>query len=111
MSKGGLYKNVKMSIKTADRLILVSIAVLVALLVFSVWNAGFIVTFDSRGGTFIEPQKYMYGDELFIENLPKREGYDFTGWYLDDGCMEKWDFEGKRITESITLYAGWEKED
>lgn len=41
---GGLYRNVKISVKTADRLILVGIVVLIACVVFAISHAGFTVT-------------------------------------------------------------------
>lgn len=37
---GGLYRNVKISVKTADRLILVGIVVLIACVVFAISHAG-----------------------------------------------------------------------
>lgn len=48
-----------------------------------------------KGGTAAEPQ-----------DKPKREGYDFTGWYTAPSGGELFDFSQK-ITESITLYAQW----
>ena len=52
---------------------------------------------------------------------PRRVGYTFLGWYKDEACTEKWDFEtdeitiqfdeeGNRIYEEIQLYAGWEEQ-
>lgn len=58
---GGLYRNVKISVKTADRLILVGIVVLIACVVFAISHAGFTVTFDTNGGSQIENQKVMHG--------------------------------------------------
>ena len=51
---------------------------------------------------------------------PKREGYEFSGWYTDAECTDKWDFdndvvtiefdeEGNRIYEEFCLYAKWTK--
>lgn len=39
-----------------------------------------------------------------------RDGYEFTGWYKDADCTEKWDFVSDRVVENTKLYAGWEKE-
>ena len=52
---------------------------------------------------------------------PRREGYNFLGWYKDEACTEEWDFEndtveiaydeeGNRIYEEIKIYAGWEEQ-
>lgn len=46
---------------------------------------------------------------------PTRTGYVLTGWYRgtadEDGNVtlkEKWNFESDRVSESMTLYAGWD---
>ena len=41
-----------------------------------------------------------------------RNGYKFTGWYTSAECKpeDKWDFNTFLRTETLTLYAGWEKE-
>ena len=67
---GGLYRNVKISVKTADRLILVGIVVLIACVVFAISHAGFTVTFDTNGGSQIENQKVMHGQLVNVENDP-----------------------------------------
>ena len=38
----------------------------------------------------------------------ERDGFNFTGWYLDALCTEKYDFS-KVVDEDITLYCGWER--
>ena len=58
---GGLYRNVKMSVKTVDKLIAIGIVVLIACVVFAISHAGFTVTFDTNGGSQIENQKVMHG--------------------------------------------------
>ena len=53
---------------------------------------------------------------------PKREGYEFDGWYVDKECTQKWNFdndvvtinfdeEENRIYEEFCLYAKWEVEE
>ena len=53
---------------------------------------------------------------------PRREGYNFLGWYRDEECTVPWNFEndtveilfdeeGNRIYEEIKIYAGWEEQD
>ena len=72
-------------------------------------NPGFTITFDSRGGSDIAPQNQMYGELLDIPEDPTREGYVFTGWYVDYACDDAWDEAEDIIEADITLYAGWEK--
>ena len=106
----GLYKNVKISVKTLDMLIIGGIAVIIALVLYGVANNGFTVTFDSRGGTDIPMQTdLMYGDPVAEPEPPTREGYVFTGWYMDKNCMYPWDMAQNKVEQSMTLYAGWEK--
>lgn len=102
---GGLYKNVKMSQKAADLLVLSLVAVTIAVTVFLVSNGGFIVNFNSGGGTVVEPQKLNYGQTVAAQN-PVREGYTFDGWFLDPDCTVEWDTSAP-VTESMTLYAKW----
>ena len=58
----GLYKHVKISVKTLDTIIVACIAVIVILVALDLRNPGFTITFDSRGGTDVAPQNQMYGE-------------------------------------------------
>lgn len=42
------------------------------------------VSFNSNGGTIIEPINVTYNDEVGILEEPQKEGYDFIGWFYDD---------------------------
>lgn len=106
---GGLYRNVKMSVKTADRLILIGIIVLIACMIFAVSHAGLTVTFNTDGGSQIENQKVMYGQLVEVEENPVKEGYTFTGWYTDKDCKNQFDVTKDKVSDSMTLYSGWEK--
>lgn len=65
----------------------------------------YTVTFVSNGGTQIKEQKVKEGEYVTKPNDPIKDGYEFTGWYLDNS---KFDFTTK-ITEDITLSAKWNK--
>ena len=106
---GGLYRNVKMSVKTADRLILIGIIVLIACMIFAVSHAGFTVTFNTDGGSQIENQKVMYGQLVEVEENPVKEGYTFTGWDTDKECKNQVDVTKDEVRERMTWYSGWEK--
>ena len=105
----GLYKNVNISVKALDCIIVICILVIVILLAIDLQNPGFTISFDSRGGTDVPAQNQMYGELLEVPEPPTREGYRFTGWYRDPACFEAWDLENHRIETDMTLYAGWEK--
>ncbi|MBQ9233555.1 MAG: InlB B-repeat-containing protein, partial [Lachnospiraceae bacterium] len=33
--------------------------------------------------------------------------YDFTGWYKESACTNKWNFDTDTVTEPTTIFAGW----
>lgn len=103
----GLYRNVKISVKTLDTIIITCIVVIVVLLAIDLRNPGFTITFDSKGGTDVAPQNQMYGQLLDMPDPPTREGYVFTGWYRDAACDNPWQAQTDTIQEDLTLYAGW----
>ena len=103
----GLYRNVKISIKTLDTIIITCIVVIVVLLAIDLRNPGFTITFDSKGGTDVAPQNQMYGQLLDMPEPPTREGYVVTGWYRDAACDNPWQAQTDTIQEDLTLYAGW----
>lgn len=103
----GLYGQVNISVKTLNVIILVLAAALVISMAIGIANRGFMVNFDSLGGTTVESQKRMY-DELIEEpDPPTREGYLFDGWYRDRDTTQPWDMETDTVTEPMTLYARW----
>ncbi len=68
----------------------------------------YTVTFDANGhGTApaavtAEPDAVISEPEALSE-----DGYTFTGWYKEAAADEWWDFAEDKVTEDITLYAGW----
>ena len=67
--------------------------------------------FHTEGGTLKNKSiTIVKGAGLYLP-LPEREGYDFTGWYLDQSLTQ---FAGAyrdscRITKDTDFYAKWEK--
>ena len=107
----GLYRHVKISVKALNWTIAACVAVILLVFALELGNLGFTVTYDSRGGTDVVSQNYMYGQKLELPEAPTREGYTFTGWYIDYGCDIPWDVESNTIETDITLYAGWQKNE
>ena len=77
------------------------------------------VTFDANGGSLTDSAEVpVYKTEKITDTKandltaihdPTRAGYNFTGWYTEDGKDGKlFDVDKTAITEDITLYAGWE---
>lgn len=105
----GLYKHVKIPVPVLDAIIIGCILVIIVFLAIDLQNPGFTISFDSKGGTDVPAHNQMYGEHLEVPEPPAREGYAFTGWYVDHACFEPWDVENDIIEADMTLYAGWEK--
>lgn len=68
------------------------------------------VSFSANGGVNAPNSVTMKRDSLLKDvDEPTRSGYVFTGWYTDAGCGVLWQMENDPVTESMTLYAGWEE--
>ena len=103
----GLYRHVKISVKTLDKVIISGVIVLALLLTYGIANNGYTVTFDSNGGTDVPAQELMYGDLVAEPEPPTREGYTFAGWFKDENCLYEWNMEEYQVAEPMTLYALW----
>lgn len=74
----------------------------------------YTVTFDSQGGTDVEPKvlKVLDGSLISAPEAPSKTNCDFGGWYQDEDCTTPWNFSEDTVTDDITLYAKWTlKED
>ena len=67
----------------------------------------YTVTFDTDGGSSIDPIKVAKGELLQKPVDPTKEGYIFDKWYIDN---VEYDFN-KEVTSDITLKATWKKQD
>ena len=66
------------------------------------------VTFDSRGGTPVDPQSVHDGEKAGKPEDPKKgsgSGAYFDGWYTEDGS--RFDFNNP-VRSDIALFAKWE---
>ena len=67
-----------------------------------------VITFDSMGGSAVEPMTVTTGMIAEAPIDPVRSGYDFAGWYTDKEYKNRFDFETQEITGPVTLYAAWQ---
>nr|WP_282446354.1 InlB B-repeat-containing protein [Paenibacillus silvae] len=75
---------------------------------FAKWDVAVrTVTFDTNGGTTIQPVEINNGEMLSRPSEPVRTGYTFTGWYTDRALTQPFDFATAMVNADITLYAGW----
>ncbi len=105
----GLYDRVNISVGTLNMVIIVLSILLVLSMGYGIAHRGYVITFDSLGGTAVESGKQMYGELLLEPEQPVREGYVFDGWYRDRDLTAPWDMQEDIVTESMTLYAGWKE--
>lgn len=64
------------------------------------------VTFETKGGSAVEPQQVDNGGLAVRPDVPTREGHVFVGWFADEACENAFDFTAP-ITKSCTVYAYW----
>ena len=71
------------------------------------------VKFDSNGGYDTPVTQTVRGGNQVVEPKdPKRDGYEFMGWYYTDenGKEVKWDFSDP-VHKNMTLKAKWKKSE
>ena len=64
------------------------------------------VSFDTGGGSAIQPVQVDHGALLQLPAAPTRKGFDFVGWFTDAAATEKF-VADRPITGELTLYAAW----
>lgn len=65
---------------------------------------GHWITFNTEGGTYIEPQFVAGGATSIEPETPTRTGYTFVDWQTEDG--KSFDF-GDELTDDVKLVARW----
>ena len=73
--------------------------------VYAIIKEGHWVTFDSNGGSAIDSQFVLDGNNLVLDKntTPTKPGYTFDGWYNGSTKIET----GATVTSSMTLKARW----
>lgn len=64
------------------------------------------ITFDTKGGSDIEPVSYPVGSVIAKPADPTKPGYTFDGWYSDPDLTQVFFFT-TMPDEDITIYAKW----
>lgn len=106
----GIYESKDVPIRILDGLIIGAIALIFVLVLWSVKNGSFYITFDTMGGSEIAEQRVKHGKAIEEPEIPFRPGYEFQGWITssDPYLAEDWDFATDLVEEDMTLYAVWE---
>ena len=67
----------------------------------------YTITFETHGGTPIEPITAIEGSVIPDSITTEREGFLFHGWYLDDEHKEVWSLFSDQVSSDMILYARW----
>lgn len=75
---------------------------------YAKWAHKYTVKFNTMGGNSIDDVIVTEGDTLDPLSIldPEKADVCFAGWYTDEGCTAKFDFETP-IASNLTLYACW----
>jgi len=76
--------------------------------VYAKWEASpNQISFDTDGGTMIDPVAIWHGHPIILPENPQKAGYTFIGWFEDES-LETAFTEDIMPPESFTIYAKWE---
>ena len=64
------------------------------------------LTYETNGGSPLEPEHYPYGQVVELTRGTVRAGYQFTGWYADPDCTQL--ITSIQMNGDQTVYAGWD---
>lgn len=78
-----------------------------AMTIYSTGILGYMVTFNTNGGSDIAPKFVTQGESITAPSAPTRSGYTFAGWYKDSTLQTVWNFATDKVTRNTTLYAKW----
>ncbi len=67
----------------------------------------YTVTFETNGGSAIDPVTKVYTQTISALAEPTKEGYDFGGWYTNSGLTTSYNLANSASTGNVTLYAKW----
>ncbi|MFP4187381.1 MAG: InlB B-repeat-containing protein [Acholeplasmataceae bacterium] len=68
----------------------------------------FVINYDENGGYGASPDIYDFEDTVNLPT-PSRDGYNFAGWYYDDGTFADEFIEDSEMPgEHLELYAKWD---
>ena len=65
------------------------------------------ITYNSNGGSTVNTQYVNSGGTYSAPTAPTKTGYNFEGWYTDNGTFENAMNWGNTISENKVLYAKW----
>jgi uncharacterized repeat protein (TIGR02543 family) len=70
-------------------------------------NPIYTLTFNTNGGTQIQPISGVAGSSISMPSNPTRTGFQFEGWFLDPDFTEATEVASTISNNDITYYANW----
>lgn len=71
------------------------------------WVQIYTVTFETSGGSAVDPVTVDAGSTVTKPADPMKSGHNFGGWYKDSTLQTPWNFANDIVTADTTLYAKW----
>jgi len=76
---------------------------------YAQWTANsYIVSFETNGGSAVDTQTVVFGQQANEPAEPAKTGHTFGGWYSDDGLQTSYAFETPIGASDLLLYAKWD---
>ncbi len=97
----------KNMVRKIKNVMLTSIMMLVAVVLFACTPQTYTITFDTQGGSTVESMTLEEGVSITLPDDPERDGYTFEGWYVDSDLSKTLSTD-YLVDAEITLYAKWE---
>ncbi len=66
------------------------------------------ITFETNGGTAVDPVKVKDGETFSAPTAPTKYAFNFAGWYCNPELTDPYDFSTP-VPYDFTLYAKWEE--
>lgn len=105
---GWLYYRSGITVSALNKVIIFGMIAMIALFIyFASTSKGFLIVFNSRGGTDVPSQRILYGDTIELPDPPTREGYTFVGWSHEQESHELYD-PTTPVDIGFELFAQWE---
>ncbi len=100
----GWYRDAELTDKISGTITLTEEEQANGLTVYAKWNDKHLITFVTNSTDTISEEYYALGDvDIYDLPTPSKDGVTFEAWYTDAELKNK--FDGKNVTEPITLYA------
>ena len=71
------------------------------------WVQTYTVTFETSGGSAVDPVTVDAGSTVTKPADPMKSGHNFGGWYKNSTLQTPWNFANDTVTAGTTLYAKW----